>query len=349
MLVYNGKVSLYSFLGSLIISALLLIPRTAESCVQEYVWWILPSYYILINAFLLVFFRGYVYQVAVRAAFLGFIFAVGLFVATLAPSSWHVFGWYMCFMSFFHYSEYLAIALTNPRALSLDSFILNHSVEYGVAATARFQECDQENIRNWLECDVDDPGHQVLTDDEIIASVIDDQDLCDEEEEPSDEDYAEKGPSSEEGFHCLETAMKWVEQQEECGLKEVWFLSYVGVALCIGGEVLRKLAMFTARTNFNHVIQSIREDDHQLVTHGVYNWCRHPSYVGWFYWSIGTQLIMVNPLCIVAYTIASWRFFHERVFVEEDSLFYFFGDEYFQYQQRVGTGLPFIHGYKVNC
>ncbi|PSN40487.1 hypothetical protein C0J52_05238 [Blattella germanica] len=66
------------------------------------------------------------------------------------------------------------------------------------------------------ECDVDDPGHQVLMDDEIIASVIDDQDLCDEEKEPSDEDCAEKGPSSEEAFHCLETAMKWVEQQEEC-------------------------------------------------------------------------------------------------------------------------------------
>ncbi|PSN54112.1 hypothetical protein C0J52_09475 [Blattella germanica] len=59
-------------------------------------------------------------------------------------------------------------------------------------------------------------SHQVLTADEIIASVIDDQDLCDEEEEPSDEDCAEKGPSSEEAFHCLETAMKWVEQQEEC-------------------------------------------------------------------------------------------------------------------------------------
>ncbi|PSN48413.1 hypothetical protein C0J52_12094, partial [Blattella germanica] len=78
-----------------------------------------------------------------------------------------------------------------------------------IKESSGFQECDQENIQNWLECDVDDPGHQVLTDDEIIASVIDDQDLC-------DEDCAEKGPSSEEAFHCLETAMKWVEQQEEC-------------------------------------------------------------------------------------------------------------------------------------
>jgi protein-S-isoprenylcysteine O-methyltransferase len=79
-------------------------------------------------------------QVAVRAAFLGFIFSVGLFLAVLAPPSYHVFGWYMCFLSFFHYSEFLMIALTNPRTLSLDSFMLKHSVEYGVAAFASWVE-----------------------------------------------------------------------------------------------------------------------------------------------------------------------------------------------------------------
>jgi len=61
-------------------------------------------------------------------------------VADLAPPSYRVLGWYMCFMSFFHYSEFLMIALTNPRTLSLDSFILNHSVEYGVAAVASWTE-----------------------------------------------------------------------------------------------------------------------------------------------------------------------------------------------------------------
>ncbi|GBN50587.1 hypothetical protein AVEN_242966-1, partial [Araneus ventricosus] len=38
-----------------------------------------------------------------------------------------------------------------------------------------FEECDQEIIQDWLECDVDDPDYQVLADDEINASVIDDQ------------------------------------------------------------------------------------------------------------------------------------------------------------------------------
>lgn len=67
-------------------------------------------------------------------------------------------------------------------------------------------------------------------------------------------------------------------------------VSLVGVLLCVGGEVLRKLAMFTAKTNFSHIVQSVHEEGHQLVTHGVYKYCRHPSYVGWFYWSIGTQV-----------------------------------------------------------
>jgi protein-S-isoprenylcysteine O-methyltransferase len=73
-------------------------------------------------------------------------------------------------------------------------------------------------------------------------------------------------------------------------LKELWPITLVGVMLCATGEVLRKGAMMTAKTNFNHIVQSVREDGHQLVTHGVYSLCRHPSYVGWFLWSIGTQV-----------------------------------------------------------
>ena len=57
-----------------------------------------------------------------------------------------------------------------------------------------------------------------------------------------------------------------------------------------GGEILRKLAMFTATSNFNHYIQHVKEEGHELITHGIYNYFRHPAYVGWFYWSIGTQV-----------------------------------------------------------
>ncbi|GBL88031.1 hypothetical protein AVEN_133697-1 [Araneus ventricosus] len=46
-----------------------------------------------------------------------------------------------------------------------------------------FEECDQENLQDWLECDVGEPDYHVLSDDKIIASGIDDQDSCDDEEE----------------------------------------------------------------------------------------------------------------------------------------------------------------------
>ncbi len=39
---------------------------------------------------------------------------------------------------------------------------------------------------------------------------------------------------------------------------------------------------------------------------------RHPSYFGWFYWSVGTQILLGNPVCSVLYTYAAWSFFHKR-------------------------------------
>ena len=53
---------------------------------------------------------------------------------------------YMCSLSFFHYSEYLVTAIINPRSLSLDSFLLNHSVEYTLAAVSSWVEFTIEKL-----------------------------------------------------------------------------------------------------------------------------------------------------------------------------------------------------------
>lgn len=94
-------------------------------------------------------------------------------------------------------------------------------------------------------------------------------------------------------------------------------------------------------------MQFQQADDHKLVTNGIYKLVRHPSYVGWFYWSLGTQVILANPLCFIFYIIASWLFFRERIYMEEIALLNFFGDEYLRYQQTTKTGLPFIDGYAI--
>lgn len=65
MLIYNGKISLYCFLASFMVSLLLILRRITifGNCTVEHVWWILPSYYVIINVVLLICFRGYAFQV----------------------------------------------------------------------------------------------------------------------------------------------------------------------------------------------------------------------------------------------------------------------------------------------
>ncbi|XP_033223943.1 protein-S-isoprenylcysteine O-methyltransferase [Belonocnema kinseyi] len=285
MLYKEGKIALLSFLLSFSISILPEVLLRLEFDLHrqyfENIWILHLVQYALLNFLTIIALRGFSYQVAVRAAFLGYAFGVGILIFTTAPPSWQMFGIYVTFLSFFHCSEFIVIAWTNPKEISTDSFILNHSLAYGIAACS-----------SWVEFLV-------------------------------------------ERYYFPE-------------LKEPSVISYFGFIVCFCGEVLRKLAILTARHNFNHVVQNKKMNDHELVTYGVYGLFRHPSYVGWFYWSMGTQLILQNPFCFLAYTAASWRFFHDRIFVEEVTLLSFFGEEYIEYQNKVGTGLPFISGYKID-
>ena len=75
------------------------------------------------------------------------------------------------------------------------------------------------------------------------------------------------------------------------GLKAgLGLVTYTGLVICLVGELIRKLAMLHAGRNFNHLVQSHKSREHKLVTTGIYAWSRHPSYLGWFLWSVGTQV-----------------------------------------------------------
>lgn len=221
-------------------------------------------------------------EVVKRSALLGLVFGCGLFLSFHSHySNWRSLGWYLAALSFFHFSEYIMTALYNPDKLSIDSFLLNHSFEYKVAA-----------VFSWVEFLVE--------------------------------------------IYFLPA------------FKTQFWLICIGLFMVLLGEVLRKVAMVTAKSNFTHLVQFTKRDGHYLVTWGIYGWCRHPGYVGWFWWSIGTQLILCNPICLIGYGVASWKFFKERIWDEELYLLQFFGEEYVNYQESVGTGLPFIHGVVID-
>ncbi|KAG5984762.1 hypothetical protein E4U55_003274 [Claviceps digitariae] len=116
----------------------------------------------------------------------------------------------------------------------------------------------------------------------------------------------------------------------------------LGLTMVLLGQLVRSSAMLHAGTSFNHTVQTRKASSHTLVTTGVYALVRHPSYFGFFYWGLGTQLVLGNTLCFLGYAFVLWRFFRSRVRVEEDKLVEFFGDEYVRYRARVGTLIPFV-------
>lgn len=275
--VYEGKVAIVSFLVSII--TLLTI-----ACIGGFSsWWtclitvIIETLYMAILGILFV---TPVTQVILYSHGIGLVFAVGA-ILLYSGENYAYFGFYAMALAFFHISEYIVTAIFNADKLSTDSFLVNHSTEYCIAAAA-----------SWVEY--------------------------------------------------------WIEYYLFPGMKSLHFISVVGGILVVGGEFLRKLAMFTAGANFTHIVQTRKREHHKLVTSGVYSIFRHPSYVGWFYWSVGTQVLLCNPICFVGYIAASWMFFSERIYHEEINLINFFGEEYVHYKQHVGTGIPFIKGYPID-
>ena len=71
--------------------------------------------------------------------------------------------------------------------------------------------------------------------------------------------------------------------------------------------------MVQAGSNFNHLVQVKRKEGHVLVTHGIYAGLRHPSYFGFWWWGLGTQVVLGNWICLVGYAVVLWRFFSGRI------------------------------------
>ena len=119
-------------------------------------------------------------------------------------------------------------------------------------------------------------------------------------------------------------------------------LSLGGLAVAVAGLAVRVVSMVQAGRAFTHVVAEERRPEHDLVTSGLYRYVRHPGYAGWFYWSVGSQLLLLNPLCAVGFAYVSFRFFRDRIEHEEALLVDFFGSRYQEYRKRTPTFIPGI-------
>lgn len=117
----------------------------------------------------------------------------------------------------------------------------------------------------------------------------------------------------------------------------------IGSVMVIGGQVVRSWSMITCGSSFNHIVQSKHDGNQVLVTDGIYSIFRHPAYFGWFWWAVGTQVVLMNPICMCGYAYASWDFFKKRITFEEHGLINMFGEKYLQYRKSTQIGIPFIN------
>lgn len=115
-----------------------------------------------------------------------------------------------------------------------------------------------------------------------------------------------------------------------------------GGLMALVGQYFRSQAMITCGSSFNHTVQQEKQEDHVLITNGVYKVSRHPSYFGFFYWSIGCQLMCLNFVSFFLFTFILWNFFRRRITMEEEYLIKFFGQDYVKFRKSTGVGIPFI-------
>ncbi|ORX87667.1 farnesyl cysteine-carboxyl methyltransferase, mediates the carboxyl methylation step during C-termin [Anaeromyces robustus] len=137
----------------------------------------------------------------------------------------------------------------------------------------------------------------------------------------------------------------WVERLifKNAGWKGFNVISIIGLILTIAGQIIRSTAMFTCKSNFSHHIEEYKRPEHVLVKTGIYKYLRHPSYTGFFYWGIGCQMLLMNPISFIGYLVVLYRFFNERIQYEEDLLVDFFGDEYVEYRKTSKVYIPGIN------
>jgi len=113
---------------------------------------------------------------------------------------------------------------------------LNEMVDELFPEIPGFSECDIEDARSWFEND--DPGFQILNDDEIVSTIQEESEDAENENLDGD-DEEESGPSHGEAFTALETALSWFEKQEESCTTQLLLL-----------KRMRDLAAKKRRANF---------------------------------------------------------------------------------------------------
>ncbi len=119
-----------------------------------------------------------------------------------------------------------------------------------------------------------------------------------------------------------------------------YMVQWIGLGIALAGFVIHVTAIYTLGKFFKTVI--IIQDQHQLISNGLYKYFRHPSYFAGMIILLGMGLMLNNWYGLLLILIIPFLTFIYRIKTEEKVLIQKFGQQYLDYRKKTWAILPFI-------
>lgn len=157
---------------------------------------------------------------------------------------------------------------------------------------------------------------------------------------------------------CLELFLEWR-----------WFPDYklwpsfavLGAAMCAAGQALIAIASRTADRNYWASCRNMPEEeerpedfvgleipDRRIVQEGVYQYERHPAYLGAMLWGLGIQVALCNPVMAVIVGFVLWASLLYVALEEEQELYDEFKGGYANYATLTSCWIPLFNTFLEN-
>jgi protein-S-isoprenylcysteine O-methyltransferase Ste14 len=114
----------------------------------------------------------------------------------------------------------------------------------------------------------------------------------------------------------------------------------VGLGMILLGVIIRFVAIATLKRNFSGRLR-IREG-HTLIKTGIYQWVRHPAYLGAIVLFLGFPVMLSSVLGFLVMFLLVPYLLH-RIKLEERMLIGRFGAEYEEYMEHSKRLIPFVY------
>lgn len=115
----------------------------------------------------------------------------------------------------------------------------------------------------------------------------------------------------------------------------------IGILMIAFGLYIRIRSLLTLKQYFSYTVQKV--EGHQLIESGIYQYIRHPGYLGQIILFVGLAISLSNWLAALSMFISVFIGYSYRIQVEEKFMIEQFGEKYIQYKKRTKRFIPFLY------